>query len=142
MRRPVIRFLYRGVYLLAIIGLLCHLAAGQALPGTRTVMVMPFENQTTAPGLEWIGEAFPEVLSQRMESPGYTSSAATIAATHSIIRGIPQTVRPSRATVYRVAEQMDADYVVLGNYSFDGQTFKANAQLLDMKKLHLYPGGA
>ena len=34
---------------------------------------------------------------------------------------------------------MDADYVVLGSYSFDGQTFKANAQLLDMKKLHLYP---
>ncbi len=53
--------------------------------------------------------------------------------------GIPLTVRPSRATVYRIAEQMDADYVVLGNYSFDGKIFTANAQLLDMKKLHLYP---
>ncbi len=102
-------------------------------------MVMPFENQTTAPGLEWIGEAFPEVLSQRMDSPGlYVISRddRSYAFDHA---GIPLTVRPSRATVYRIAEQMDADYVVLGAYSFDGQTFKATAQLLDMKKLHLYP---
>jgi Tfp pilus assembly protein PilF/TolB-like protein len=122
-----------------MIGLFCHLGAGQALSGTRTVMVMPFENQTTAPGLEWISEAFPEVLSQRMESArlhvisrddrGYAFDHARI----------PLTVRPSRATVYRVAEQMDADYVVLGSYSFNGQTFRANAELLDMKKLHLYP---
>jgi Flp pilus assembly protein TadD/TolB-like protein len=119
--------------------LLCHLSVGQTLAGTRTVMVMPFENQTTAPGLEWVGEAFPEVLSQRMEAPGlYVISRddRSYAFDHA---GIPLSVRPSRATVYRVAEQMDADYVVLGNYGLDGQTFKANAQLLDMKKLHLYP---
>jgi Tfp pilus assembly protein PilF/TolB-like protein len=102
-------------------------------------MVMPFENRTTAPGLEWISEAFPEVLSQRMESPRLYSISRddrTYAFDHS---GIPLTVRPSRATIYRIAEQMDASYVVLGSYSFDGQTFKADAQLLDMKKLHLYP---
>jgi Flp pilus assembly protein TadD/TolB-like protein len=100
---------------------------------------MPFENQTTAPGLEWISEAFPEVLSQRMESPrlyAISRDDRRYAFDHA---GIPLTVRPSRATVYRVAEQMDADYVILGSYSFDGQTFRANAQLLDMKKLHLYP---
>jgi tetratricopeptide (TPR) repeat protein len=102
-------------------------------------MVMPFENQTTAPGLEWIGEAFPEVLSQRMESPRLYVISRDDRSYAFDRSGIPLTVRPSRATVYRVAEQMDADYVVLGNYNFDGQTFKANAQLLDMKKLHLYP---
>ena len=53
--------------------------------------------------------------------------------------GIPLTVRPSRATIYRVAEQMDADYVVLGSYTYDGSTFSTTAQLLDMKKLHLCP---
>jgi Tfp pilus assembly protein PilF/TolB-like protein len=116
-----------------------HPAAAQAIRGTRTVIVMPFENQTTAPGLEWIGEAFPEVLSQRMESPrlyAISREDRSYAFDHT---GIPLTVKPSRATVYRVAEQMDADYVILGSYSFDGQTFRANAQLLDMKKLHLYP---
>jgi tetratricopeptide (TPR) repeat protein len=135
----LIRFTRCGFFLMVALCLLCHLSAGQTAVGTGTLMVMPFENQTTAPGLEWISEAFPEVLSQRMESPGlYVISRddRSYAFDHA---GIPLTVRPSRATVYRVAEQMDADYVVLGNYSYDGQSFKANAQLLDMRKLHLYP---
>jgi Tfp pilus assembly protein PilF/TolB-like protein len=101
-------------------------------------MVMPFENQSTAPGLEWIGEAFPEVLSERMASPRlYVVSRddRAYAFDHS---GIPLTVVPSRASVYHIAEQMDADFVVLGTYTFDGKIFSAQAQLLDMKKLHLY----
>ncbi len=101
-------------------------------------MVMPFENQSSSPGLEWISEAFPEVLSQRMALPRlYVISRddRSYAFDHS---GIPLTVLPSRATIYRVAEQMDADYVVLGSYMYDGTTFSATAQLLDMKKLHLY----
>jgi Flp pilus assembly protein TadD/TolB-like protein len=135
----VIRLTYRSLFLVATIGLFCHFGEAQALPVTRTVMIMPFENQTTAPGLEWISEAFPEVLSQRMESARLhviSRDDRSYAFDHT---GIPLTVRPSRATVYRVAEQMDADYVVLGTYSFDGQTFRAGAQLLDMKKLHLSP---
>ena len=102
-------------------------------------MIVPFENQSSAPGLEWIGEAFPEVLSQRLASPQlYVISREdrTYAFDHS---GIPQSVLPSRATIYRIAEQMDADYVVMGSYTFDGKVFTAKAQLLDMKKLHLYP---
>ena len=99
---------------------------------------MPFENRSSAPGLEWISEAFPEVLSQRMASRRlYIMSRDD--RTYAFDRsGIPSTVVPSRATIYRVAEQMDADYVVMGSYDFDGNTFTAQAQLLDMKKLHLY----
>jgi Tfp pilus assembly protein PilF/TolB-like protein len=100
---------------------------------------MPFENQSSLPGLEWIGEAFAEVLSDRMASPRlYVISRddRSYAFDHS---GIPLNLLPSRATIYRVAEQMGADYVVLGSYTYDGTTFSAIAQLLDMKKLHLYP---
>lgn len=102
-------------------------------------MVMPFENQSSSPGLEWISEAFPEVLSARMVSARlYVISRDD--RSHAFDQsGIPLTVLPSRATIYRVAEQMDTDYVVLGSYTYDGTTFSANAQLLDMKKLHLYP---
>ncbi len=109
------------------------------MPGTQTLMVMPFQNQSSSPGLEWISEAFPEVLSQRMASPRiYVISRddRSYAFDHS---GIPSTVLPSRATIYHVAEQMDVDYVVLGSYTYDGTTFAASAQLLDMKKLHLSP---
>lgn len=117
----------------------CLGAAAQTAPGTLSVMIVPFENQSNSPGLEWIGEAFPEVLSQRLvarELYVISREDRTYAFDHS---GIPQAVLPSRATIYRIAEQMDADYVVMGSYTFDGKIFTAKAQLLDMKKLHLYP---
>jgi tetratricopeptide (TPR) repeat protein len=125
--------------LLVLLAAICVSAAAQLVPGTRTLIVMPFDNQSKAPGLEWIGEAFPEVLSQRMASSrvyAISRDDRTYAFDHA---GIPLTVRPSRATMYQVAEQMDADYVVLGSYDFDGSTFTSSAQLLDMKKLHLGP---
>jgi len=53
--------------------------------------------------------------------------------------GIPASVRPSRATLYRVAEEMDVDYLVTGSYSFDGRTFTARSQITDMKRLRLSP---
>ena len=100
---------------------------------------MPFENQSSAPGLDWIGEAFPEVLSQRMATPKlYVISREDRLRAFDRV-GIPATVHPSRATIYHIAELMDADYVVLGSYEYDGTRFNASAQLLDMKKLHLYP---
>ncbi len=114
-------------------------AAAQSVPGTRTVMVMPFENQSSAAGLEWIAEAFPEVISERMASP-HLHAVSREDRVYAFDRtGIPETVRPSRATIYGIAEQMDVDYVVLGSYKFDGTRFSATAQLLDMKKLHLHP---
>ena len=115
------------------------IAVGQALPGIRTVMVMPFENQSSAPGLEWISEAFAQVLSQRMASAKlYLISRDDRLYAFDRV-GIPATVHPSRATVYHIAELMDADYVVLGSYECDGSKLSTSAQLLDMKKLHLYP---
>jgi Tfp pilus assembly protein PilF/TolB-like protein len=142
-RRTLQYFYLRILHCVAAAGVVVCLlgatAAGQTLPGTQTLVVMPFENQSSAPGLEWIGESFPEVLSQRMASPRMfvmSRDDRDYAFDHS---GVPSTVLPSRATIYRVAEQMDADYVVMGSYTYDGRSFSAKAQLLDMKKLHLYP---
>lgn len=108
-------------------------------PTTQTVLVLPFENTSKAPGIEWITEAFPEVLGQRLSTPGlYVISRDD--RNYAFDRmGIPVTVRPSRATLYRIAEQMDADFVILGDYNFDGQTFTTHAQVLDMKRLRLSP---
>jgi len=37
--------------------------------------------------------------------------------------GMPSGLHPSRATMFRIAKQLDLDYVVLGTYNFDGHTF-------------------
>ncbi len=103
------------------------------------MVILPFENASKAPGIEWIGESFPEVLGQRMSIPSLSmySRSDRIAAFDRL--GVPLNLRPSRATAYRIAEEMDVDYLVMGRYTFDGQTFMASAQLLDMGKLRLYP---
>ena len=101
--------------------------------------MLPFDNSSNAPGLQWISEAFPEVLGQRLASPSlYVISREDRLYAFDRL-GIPAAVHPSRATLYRIAEQMDADYLVLGRYNFDGRTFSATAQVLDMKRLRLSP---
>jgi TolB-like protein len=108
-------------------------------PATHTLIILPFENTSKVPGIEWIGEAFPEVLGQRLTSPQVyvISREDRIAAFDRL--GIPLTIRPSRATLFRIADQMDVDYMLVGDYNFDGQTFSARAQLMDMRKLRLSP---
>jgi tetratricopeptide (TPR) repeat protein/TolB-like protein len=126
-----------------LITLLLYLAAiavgAAAATAGRTVLVVPFENQSKAPGIEWIGDSFPELLQERLNS-----STLYVLPREDRLRaydrlGIPIHLRPSRATLYRIAEQMDVDYVVLGEYTFDGQTFSVKAQLLDMRRPRLLP---
>ncbi len=106
-------------------------------PQIQTVLVLPFENRSNAPGLDWIGEAFPEVLGQRLTAAHLFLISRDDRNLALDRLGIPTTLHLSRATLYRAAEQMDADYVVFGTYNYDGQTFSCTAQVLDMKRLHL-----
>ena len=105
----------------------------------QTVLVLPFENQSKAPGLEWISEAFPEVLGDGFSSSGLYVISRDDRTTAFDRMGMPVGAHLSRATLYRISEQIDADYVVYGTYNYDGQAFTAAAQLLDMKKLYLGP---
>jgi Flp pilus assembly protein TadD/TolB-like protein len=103
------------------------------------VLVVPFENQSKAPGIAWISDSFPELLQERLNS-----GKLFVLPREDRIRaydrlGIPVELHPSRATLYRIAEQLDVDYAVLGLYRFDGRTFTATAQLLDMRRQHLLP---
>jgi tetratricopeptide (TPR) repeat protein len=50
-------------------------------------------------------------------------------------QGIPANIQPARAILYRVAEQMDVDYVVLGSYRYNDhdRSLTVTADLLDMR---------
>src|SRR5438270_13059924 len=74
---------------------------------SRLVLVMPFENSSHVSGIEWIGEAFSEVLGQRLGSEGFSVVSRQDRAYAFERMGIPAYVRPSRATVIRLAQEMD-----------------------------------
>ncbi|MGE0405724.1 MAG: tetratricopeptide repeat protein [Candidatus Korobacteraceae bacterium] len=112
---------------------------GQAASSAAMLVVLPFENRSGAPGLHWIGESFPEVLSDRMSRPWLYTVARDDRAYAFERAGVPARAPLSRPTLFRISEQMDVDYAVLGSFTFDGETFSARAQLLDVKRLRLLP---
>jgi len=113
-------------------------AVSRAVIG-RTMVVLPFENASPTPGLEWLGESFPEALHEQLNSPVlYVASREERLRAYDR-QGVPAGVHASRATLYRLAEQMDVDYAVLGSYSYDGARLTAIAQLLDMRGQKLLP---
>jgi tetratricopeptide (TPR) repeat protein len=112
---------------------------GFAQSAEHTVLILPFENVSKAPGLEWISEAFPETLGDGIESAEVYIIPRDDRNTAFDRMGVPVGAHLSRATLYRISEQIGADYLVLGKYDYDGKSFTATAQLLDMKKLYLAP---
>jgi tetratricopeptide (TPR) repeat protein len=105
----------------------------------RTMVVIPFENTSPTPGLEWLGESFPETFHEQLNSPVLYVASRDERLRAYDRQGVPAGVHPSRATLYRLAEQMDVDYAVLGSYKYDGSRLTAIAQLLDMRAEKLSP---
>lgn len=103
----------------------------------RTVLIVPFENVSSASGLEWLGESFPEMLHEQLNSPILYVASRDERLRAYDRQGIPANIQPARAILYRVAEQMDVDYVVLGSYRYNDndndRSLTATAQLLDMR---------
>jgi tetratricopeptide (TPR) repeat protein len=97
------------------------------------MVVIPFDNTSPTPGLEWLSEGFAEGLRWQLDSP-----VLYVATRDERLRAydrlsVPAGVHPSRATLFRLAQQMDVDYAVLGSYRYDGGSLTASGQLLDMR---------
>lgn len=122
-----------------------HRAAGQAAgdgtPSTadhgRILLVLPFDNRTGQPSLEWIREAAANLLSSRFASAGFapmTRADRIYALDH---LGLPQSFQPSRASSLKLAQTLDADSIVVGSYSTDGTQIVAQAQVVDVPHLRM-----
>ncbi len=136
----------RAVVFTFVVTLLCCLslrAQDSAVSGRteagRTMVVIPFENTSPTPGLEWLGESFPETFNEQLNSPVLYVASRDERLRAYDRQGVPAGVHASRATLYRIAEQMDVDYAVLGSYRYDGTRLTATAQLLDMRSQKLLP---
>ena len=92
---------------------------------SKLLVVIPFENVSTASGLDWIGEAFAQLLTNSISSPALYMIAREDRSYAFERLGIPLDAHLSRATLYRIAEQMDVDYLIFGSYNYDGTSFTA-----------------
>jgi hypothetical protein len=84
------------------------------------MVVIPFEN--TSPDA---GPGMARRILSRNFSRATQFSGLYVASREERLRaydrqGVPAGVHASRATLYRLAEQMDVDYAVLGSYRYDG----------------------
>jgi tetratricopeptide (TPR) repeat protein len=105
----------------------------------RVLLVLPFDNRTGQPSLEWIREAAAEVLSTRFAAAGFepTSRADRMYALDHL--GLPQGFQPSRASALKLAQTLDADSIVVGSYTTDGSGIVAEASLVDVPDLRMTP---
>jgi tetratricopeptide (TPR) repeat protein len=106
------------------------------MPG-RLVLVLPFENRSGDATLNWIGDSFPDTLDRRLNSSGFltiTRDDRQFALDH---LGLPIDFRPTRATTIRIAQTLDADYVIVGNYNVANGRISVQARVLEVKQLRL-----
>jgi tetratricopeptide (TPR) repeat protein len=105
--------------------------------GERILLVLPFDNRTGQPSLEWIREASAEIVSSRLASAGFApmSRADRIYALDHL--GLPQGFHPSRASSILLAETLDADSIIVGSYQTDGANIVVEARLVDVPHLRM-----
>jgi Flp pilus assembly protein TadD/TolB-like protein len=104
---------------------------------SRLLLIIPFENTSAAAGTDWISESFPEVLSTRMSPSGVFIMGRDDRHNAFDRLGIPPGAKPSRATLYQVGQQLDADYLVMGDYRIDQTNITAHARVMDLERLRL-----
>jgi tetratricopeptide (TPR) repeat protein len=96
-------------------------AASEARPADeahgRLVLALPFENRTGVATLDWMGEAFPDVLNRRLNAAGFLTISRGDRLYAFDHLGLPLNLEPTRATAIRIAQTLDADYVIFGHYT-------------------------
>ena len=138
MQRSVRSFVF--ITLLLIAGVAhSQSSASDPSPHGRLLLVLPFENHTFQPNLDWIGEGAADILNRRLDSAGFLTISRGDRVYALDRLGLPQSFQPSHATTIRIAQTLDADSVVLGSYTVTADKITASVQILDVKALKLSP---
>jgi tetratricopeptide (TPR) repeat protein len=93
-------------------------------------VVLPFEHTGRDPKFAWIGEGLAELFAERLAADGRWVLPRGEWAAALEKRGLPPTARLTRATVLKVAQDLDADFVIAGEYFTDGAQLHLTAHVL------------
>lgn len=106
-------------------------------PAGRVVLVLPFDNRSGQPDLAWIGESFPDTLNQRLNSADFLTISRDDRQYALDHLGFPTDFRPTRATTIRIAQTLDANYVIIGSYNVANGRISVQAQILEVNNLRM-----
>jgi tetratricopeptide (TPR) repeat protein len=110
-----------------------------ALPQSGVFLVFPFENSGASPRLDWIGEGLEELTIHKLSAAGQQVFSHESRLDEMDRAGLPPNAKLSRATMLHVAQDLDADYVVFGNFTSDGASLTVNARMLRVNPIALLP---
>jgi tetratricopeptide (TPR) repeat protein/TolB-like protein len=111
--------------------------AGSAQPGIY--LVFPFENAGASPRLDWLGEGLEELTIQSLSASGQQVYSHAGRAAEMERNGLPLSAKLSRASMLRVAQDLDSDFVVFGSFTSDGKTLTIESRVLRTDPLMLLP---
>jgi tetratricopeptide (TPR) repeat protein len=93
-------------------------------------LVFPFENNGSSPRLDWLGEGLEELTIQYLSDAGEQVYSHAGRAGELERYGLPTSAKLSRATMLRIAQDLDADYVIFGSFNSDGTSLTVDSHLL------------
>jgi tetratricopeptide (TPR) repeat protein len=150
MKRPV--FTARQLCLTSAFLISCattpSVFARQATTGTGAVsdlsqqglyLVFPFENAGASPRLDWLSEGLEELTIQRLSAAGQQVYSHTGRTTEMDRSGLPPSAKLSHASMLRIAQDMDADFVIFGRFVSDGQSLTVESRVLRVSPARLLP---
>ena len=103
----------------------------------RILLVLPFDNRSAQPSLEWVREAAADLLSRRFASAGFAPMSRVDRMYALDHLGLPQGFHPSRASALKMAQTLDADSIVVGSYMTDGSDIVVEARLVNVPELRM-----
>jgi tetratricopeptide (TPR) repeat protein len=112
-------------------------AEGVGVGNAHILLVLPFDNRSGQPSLDWIREAAPQILGSRFTSAGFSPMSRADRAYALDHLGLPQGFHPSRASSLKLAQTLDADSIVVGSFTTDGAGIVAEAQIVDVPHLRM-----
>jgi len=102
-------------------------------------LVFPFSNAGASPRLDWLGAGLEELTIQALSAGGQQVYSRAGRITEMERNGLPFSAKLSRASMLRVAQDLDADFVVFGSFTSDGKILTIDSRVLRADPLALLP---
>lgn len=123
-------------------------AATMAAPlRAQTFLVLPFTNESSAPDLDWIGESIAESVRETLFEQGLMTTGREARLEVYGRLGIRERAPLTRATIIKVGEELDADQVIYGSFTFSPEpagspsrgTLRIRVRILDLGHMRQGP---